>query len=88
MTYYPQNAPRYASPPRDLSSNNRGHAPPYSQSYTPPMRANRVSDNLSREQLPGEEWVRAPDGTFMPANENSQFTPSRPAQPRRRAYWE
>ena len=78
MTYYPQNAPR----------NNQGHAPPYSQTYSPPMRQSRVNNDVSREQLPGEEWVRGPDGTFVPGNEITQSTRPRPAQPRRRPYWE
>ena len=87
MTYYPQSAPSYASPPQDIAY-GPGHAPPYAPAYSPPMRQNRASNGGTREQLPGEEWVRGSDGSFYPANQNNQYAPSRPPQPRRRPYWE
>lgn len=88
MAYYPQNRPSYGPPPRDMASNS-GHAPPYAAPYVLPMRQNVNNGGGTREQRPGEEWVRGADGSFYPANQNNQFAPDPPTPPRRtRPYWE
>ena len=88
MAYYPQSPPSYGPSPRDVTY-GPGRAPPYAAPYATPMRQNRNSGGSTREQQPGEEWVRAADGSFYPANQNNQFTPPQPTQPRRTSrYWE
>ena len=91
MTYYPQTAPAYSSAPPDINysyANAQGHAPSYAPAYLPPMRQAR---GAPREQLPGEEWVQGPDGSYYPPGEQPQgnnFAPPRPTQPRTGRYWE